>query len=578
MTGSSRRTFLKSSGALVGIAAAATSCAKAEDTLPSETNGEGAMSTQSAERLSDVTFTSDERAQMADTLEGRLETLRQLRSVDKPNDLAPALTFDPRLPGKAYNTDQPDNVSLTPIASRTEPEPQPDDIPFASVAQLGKWLATGDITSRQLTEIYLDRIETHGPKLECFITVLSERALAEADAMDAELAAGQSRGPLHGIPYAVKDLFDATGGKTTWGAAPYQDRPSAGDAAIVRRLKEAGAVLLGKTTCGALAYGDVWFGGTTRNPWNTAEGSSGSSAGSASATAAGLCAFAIGTETLGSLVSPSDRCGVNALRPTFGRVSRAGGMALCWSLDKAGPMTRSVEDLALVMSVINGYDSNDAGSIHTGFHYDSGTDMSGLQLGFDETWLEAASDVEKSAIEAAKSLGARLRPFRLPDLPAGPLIEQLLAEAAAAFEELTLSNRDDEMVWQDDEAWPNTFRAARFISAIDLIQIDRLRRKWMRAMDQAFSGLDVVIGPNFTSGMLTPTNYTGHPCLVMRAGFSEQKTRPMFDDKTPANEETARVPTAISLWAPLFEEGPMLAFGRALEAELGVAGERPPLS
>ena len=567
---------MKASVALAGLGATA-GCAGAQEQDEMNISDDAApLSSEPAERLFGIENTPDERAQMADTLEARLDVLRQLRGVDKPNTLAPALTFDPRLPGQTYDTQPAPALELAPVPAG--PKPGPRAIPFASAKQIGRWIASGVITSRLVTETFLDRIDALDSQLHAFITVTRERALAEADAMDAELRAGKRRGPLHGVPYALKDLFDAEGAPTTWGAAPYKDTPPAStDCTIVRKLKEAGAVLLGKTTCGALAYGDIWFDGITRNPWNTSEGSSGSSAGSASAVAAGLCAFAIGTETLGSLVSPSERCGGAALRPTFGRVSRAGGMALCWSLDKAGPMARSVEDLAIVMSAINGADPGDASSLDTTFNYSHSLDLSGVRLGIVGSPDDFA-DHERAAIDAAKSLGAETGVFTLPELPQAPLVQQLFAEAASAFEDLTLSGADDELVWQDADAWPNTFRAARFLSAVDLMQIDRLRRLWMEKLHEAFETFDVVIGPSFSSGMLTPTNFTGHPCLVMRAGFREQATRAFFNADKPLNEEVTEVPGSISLWAPLFGEGPMLAFGRQLEAALGVADRSPELT
>lgn len=531
--------------------------------------------TPGAERLAGVTYTEAQRAQMAGALEQQLQAVQTLRAFSKPNALAPAAVFDPRLPGRVYPTGAEGGVSVRPISLGAKPSE--DDIAFATIAEIGMWLRARVITCRHVTDVFLSRIERLNPVLFAYISVMPDRAQAEAAAMDAEIAAGQWRGPLHGIPYGLKDLFDANGAPVTWGAEPYQNQQPRGDAAIVRRLKEAGAILLGKTSCGALAYGDIWFGGTTRNPFDPREGSSGSSAGSASAVAAGLATFAIGTETLGSLVSPSMRCGTTALRPTFGRVSRAGGMALCWSLDKVGPMTRAVADCALVLATLNGHDPDDAGSIASGFAFEGGKGAAGLRLGFDPAWLEAASPAEKLAMEAAKDLGATIGEFRRPDLPAEPLTLQLLAEAAAAFEELTLSGRDAELSWQADAAWPNTFRAARFITAIDLIQADRLRRRWMEALDAAFQPFDVVIGPSFSSDLLVATNFTGHPSLVMRAGFDETRPRSLFDTETEPDAAPARTPVGISLWSPLFREAGMLAFGEALEASLGVAAERPVL-
>jgi Asp-tRNA(Asn)/Glu-tRNA(Gln) amidotransferase A subunit family amidase len=569
----SRRDILRGAGvSLAGLAVAACSGEKAP---PATADGISTRTIHDAEELAGISYTDAEREQMVSDLEARLDILKQLRSVEKPNALAPATVFEPRLPGVNYGITPTSKVTVSPTGPAARPTD--DDIAFATLTQLATWLGAGSLSSRELTDIYLKRIGLIAPRLECFVTVMADRARREADAMDAERAAGSVRGPLHGIPYALKDLFDADGSPTTWGAAPFRNQASHGDSTIVRRLGEAGAILLGKTTCGALAYGDVWFGGVTRNPFDPREGSSGSSAGSASATAAGLCAFAIGTETLGSLVSPSMRCGTTALRPTFGRVSRAGGMALCWSLDKAGPIARSVEDCALVLDALNAFDPADAGSIAAGFTYDYRTPISGLRLGIDSAWLEEATDTERAAIETAKGLGATLVDFKRPDLASDPLSLQLTAEAAAAFEDLTLSGRDDELTWQDPEAWPNSFRGARFISAVDLIQVDRLRRMWMLAMHEAFDGVDVVIGPSYSSRMLTPTNFTGHPCLVMRCGFDETTPRTLFDAEANPDAPTARTPVAISLWAPLFREGPMLAFGRALESALNVASERPAL-
>lgn len=570
-----RRNLLKAGAAGLGGLAALSGRSAAQE-------GEEAAMTPdtliNAEKVAGVSFTAAEREQMVSTIEDQLSAIQQLRAFEKPNDLAPAQTFDPRLPGVTYQTHLGRNAL---IPSRVEARPLPSDdadIAFAPVSQLADWIRRGLVTSRQLTDIYLARIDEIDPKLHAWITVMPERARAEADAMDAEIRAGRYRGPLHGIPYGLKDLFDAAGAKTTWGAKPYSDGDvKSADSTVVRKLASAGAVLLGKTTCGALAYGDIWFDEVTRNPFDPREGSSGSSAGSASSVAAGLCGFAIGTETLGSLVSPSHRCGGSALRPTFGRVSRAGGMALCWSLDKVGPMARSVEDLAYVLQAISGYDAADPSSLEAGFSYAPMEDVSGLKLGFDETWRENATEAELEAFDIALSLGAEIVPFKTPDLPQSPLPQQLLAEAAAAFEALTLNDLDDEMVWQEDAAWPNSFRAARFLTAADIINVDRLRRRWMQAMHQAFEGVDLVIGPNFASGLLTPTNFTGHPCLVMRAGFQETRPRTIFGAPSDPDAPPAQTPVAISLWAPLFQEAKLLAFGAVLERELGVAATRPDL-
>ena len=573
MKKNTRRDLLKIGAAgLTGLAAAGRASAQEE--------GAGTMTPAriaEAEKLAGVAYTEAEREQMIPTIEDQLTAIQQLRAFEKPNSLAPAQTFDPRLPGKTYPTGTESTLRTADLPQRPVPADEAD-IAFAPVAQQAAWIKAGLLTSRQLTDIYLARIERLDPTLHAWITVMPDRARAEADAADAEIASGFYRGPLHGIPYGLKDLFDAKGAATTWGAAPYKNTPVKDeDCTIVQKLAGAGAVLLGKTTCGALAYGDIWFGEVTRNPFDPREGSSGSSAGSASSVAGGLCAFAIGTETLGSLVSPSHRCGGSALRPTFGRVSRAGGMALCWSLDKVGPMARSVEDLAMVMWALNGHDSADASSLATSFSYAPMSDFSGLKLGFNEAWRENATEAELTAFDRALALGAEVVEFKLPELPSAPLVQQLLAEAAAAFEELTLSGQGDLMVWQEEAAWPNSFRAIRFLTGVDLIQIDRLRRRWMQDMEAAFEGVDLVIGPNFASGMLTPTNFTGHPCLVMRAGFQETRPRTIFGAEQAPDAAPAQTPVAVSLWAPLFEEAKLLAFGAALEQELGVADTRPVL-
>ena len=541
---------------------------------------------EAAERLVGVTYTREERELMVDNLDGQIEAARARRALTFENRVPPASRFDPRLPG--FRPPPPQ----APIRrSTTGPGPLPDsdeDIAYAPVTSLSQWIARGDLTSRRLTEIYLARIEAHAERLECFVTVTPELARAQADAADALLKAGTRLGPLHGIPYGLKDLFDTTDILTTWGATPYRDRTPDGDARVVELLRAAGAVLLGKTTLGALAYGEVWFAGKTRNPWNPDEGSSGSSAGSASATAAGLCAFSIGTETLGSITAPSQRCGTTGLRPTFGRVSRAGGMALCWSLDKVGPICRSVEDCALVLAAINGPDPADRGSIGASFNFDGTGKPNGLRLGYLPATFEdeGATEVDRAALEAARRLGVEVVEIALPDLPYQSLMSMLFAEAAAAFEELTLTDRDDELVRQDKGAWPNAFRQARFLSAVDHVQLDRLRYRVMEALDGAFRGVDAMIGPWATGPMLVATNFTGHPCLHLRAGFLDSPTRgdPSLEggklDIGSVGDDTKQheVPHGISLWGPLFDEGRLLNLGIALEADLGVAGRRPDLS
>jgi len=540
-----------------------------------------------AEKLMGIEYTPHERDFMVDNLEGQIKAAQAQREVVFPNSQPPATTFDPRLPGKVIPTEQKPFVR-----SDNDPGPLPEadeDIAYAPLTALSEWLRTGQISSRRLTEIYLKRLKTFGPQLKCVVTLTEELALQQADAADEKLRAGTYLGPLHGVPYGLKDLFDTQGIATTWGAAPYRTRVAERDARIVELLRDAGAVLIAKTTLGALAFGDIWFDGTTRNPWNPAEGASGSSAGSASTTAAGLVGFSIGTETLGSITSPSQRCGTTGLRPTFGRVSRSGAMALCWSLDKIGPICRSVEDTALVLQAINGHDPADLSSGDVPFNFDATRPVKGLRVGYIPSSFEAedATDVDRAALEAAGRLGVELVEISLPELPYMSLMNILFAEAAAAFEELTLSDRDDELVRQDVGAWPNLFRKARFMSAVDHVQLDRLRYQTMQALDKVFSDVDTMIGPFKIDDMLVATNFTGHPCLLMRAGFVRSKSRgaaSLGDGKLTAGEETPEdeivydVPHGISLWGRLYDEGLLCNMGLALEAELDVWSRRPPLA
>jgi Asp-tRNA(Asn)/Glu-tRNA(Gln) amidotransferase A subunit family amidase len=378
------------------------------------------------------------------------------------------------------------------------------------------------------------------------ITLTEDLALAEARQADKEIAEGHYRGLLHGIPYGIKDLFAVKGYKTTWGAEPYKDQVIDTDAAVVIKLREAGAVLMAKLSLGALAWGDVWFGGKTRNPWNTEQGSSGSSAGSAAATAAGLVPYAIGTETWGSIVSPSTRCGTSGLRPTFGRVSRSGAMALSWSMDKIGPICRSVEDCAIVFNAIYGPDGLDQSVVDAPFVYSHHQDLKKLKIGY----LKAAFDKEdenikndQKTLDKLAELGFELTEVSLPDMPVGALSFILSPEAAAAFDELTRSNRDDLMVRQRRSAWPNTFRAARFIPAVEYIQANRLRYRLIQEMQKVMAAVDLFVTPSFGGNTLLLTNLTGHPCVVLPNGFDEKGS-----------------PASISFIGNLYEEGSLLAF------------------
>ncbi|MDR0807575.1 MAG: amidase [Gemmobacter sp.] len=534
-----------------------------------------------AEKLLGIAYTARERAQMAGNLDGQIASSVTRRGVSLANSEPMATLFDPRLPGFVMPAST-GGLRFSDVPAAVLPDSD-KDIAFAPVTRLSGWIARGQLSSRRLTEIYLARIAVIGPRLECFAAVVPERALAEADAADALLRGGVNLGPLHGIPYGLKDVFDTRGIVTGWGAEPYRDRVPATDAVIVGRLRAAGAVLLGKTTVGALAYNDIWYGGVTRNPWNLNEGSSGSSAGSASATAAGLCGFSIGTETLGSITSPSQRCGTTGLRPTFGRVPRAGAMTLCWTLDKIGPICRSVEDTAMVLAALNGAHPDDRGSIDALFGFDATRGIKGLRVGFLPEAFEEATEIDHAALTAARSLGVEMVELKIADLPYGALMNIVYAEAAAAFEELTLSGQDDLLTWQEDGAWPNTFRKARFLSAVDHIQLDRLRYRVMQAMDELFAQTDLVIGPFMTGPMLVASNFTGHPCLHLRAGFEDIGTRgkatlgsgALTGPSVIDGERIFTVPQGISVWGRLFDEATVLNFGLALEERLGVSERRP---
>jgi Asp-tRNA(Asn)/Glu-tRNA(Gln) amidotransferase A subunit family amidase len=529
----------------------------------------------SAAKLAGVSYTQSEYSLMQGMIGEQIVLASRRRAVLLPPDLPPATRFDPRLPG--FTMPDPGALRVP-----EDPRPLPDDdtdIAFAPVAALAHWIGTRQLSCLRLTEIYLQRIERHNPQLLCY-TLLNPEAREHAAALDAMLAEGNHLGPLHGIPYPCKDIIDTAGIITDWGAEPYRGRTPETDAAVVSRLRTAGAVLLGKSTVGALAYRDLWYGGRTANPWNTREGSSGSSAGSASATAAGLCAFSLGTETLGSIVSPSTRCGTVGLRPSFGRVARSGAMALCPSLDKIGPICRAVEDTALVLAAINGADLGDFASIAAPFGGDIAAPVSGLRLGWfpADFTAEGAEAADRASLDAAAALGADLVPLERPDLPYDSLVSILMAEAAASFEPLTLSDRDDMLSWQDADAWPNQFRAARFLSAVDHVQLDRFRRLVMQEMDRLFGQVDAILGPSLTGPMLVITNFTGHPCLSLPDGFVELPSRGedrLAGTGAAPDDGPHRVPRSISIWGRLFDEATPLRLGRALQARLAL-DLRPP--
>ena len=511
------------------------------------------------EKLVGLEFSEDERTLMSKNLERYRKLYEQLRTLPLDNSVAPALAFDPRLPGMSFPTE---HQAL--VQGDAPPPPARDDrdrLAFATVTQLAQLIQSRQISSLELTQLYLDRLGRYDSDLHCVVTLTEELALAQARHADEEIAAGRYRGPLHGIPWGAKDLLATKGIPTTWGAEPYQEQVPDHDAAVVQRLEAAGAVLVAKLTMGALAWGDVWFGGKTRNPWEVNEGSSGSSAGSGSATAAGLVGFSIGTETWGSITSPSTVCGVTGLRPTFGRVSRHGAMALSWSMDKIGPMCRSVEDCALVFDAVYGPDGRDGSVADLPFNWNGRANVSGLRVGYVKNLFDEAHDskaYDDRALETLRSLGINLIPISLPDYPIEAMSFILHAEAAAAFDELTRSGRDDLLARQGEDAWPNVFRTARLISAVEYIQANRLRRLVMEAMAAMMEPIDVYVVPTDDDRNSLLTNLTGHPAVVVPSGFTERNT-----------------PTSISFIGKLYNEAATLTVAKAFQDATDYHLKRP---
>ena len=537
-----------------------------------------------SEKLVRVSLTQAEQRQAAQNWRQAMAPLYERRTgprkVALEPTLAPATQWNPMLPGMPP---PPQHDHFVPAPAAFVPLPKSDDdIAFASVAQLSRWIHARQLTSERLTTIYLDRLQRFNPTLRCVITLTKDQALAQAKQADREIAGGRYRGPLHGIPWGAKDLLDTANIPTTYGAEPFRNRVPSADAVVVQRLTAAGAVLVAKLSMGALALNDIWFGGQTMNPWLLEEGSSGSSAGPGAATAAGLVGFAIGSETGGSIVSPSMRCGVTGLRPTFGRVPRTGAMTLCWSLDKLGPMARSVEDTMLVLRSISGPDPGDLASVPSHLDYNAALPVKGIRIGYIPAWLAEApaTDVDRAAIDQVKKLGMEPVPVSLPNWPYDSLDLILFAEAAAAFEELTLSHGLDQLKAQVPDAWPNSFRQARFLSAVDFVQADRLRRKVAQQMMEIFSKVDMLLVPSLRDEMLTLTNFTGHPSLTLRAGFvqvSEARSDWAPDPKHPLPKfnPPRRVPHGVTLIGKLFDEGMLGRVGVALERAFNVASERP---
>ena len=536
-----------------------------------------------AERLAQVELTGTERAIAADSWRVTMAPLYEQRTGPRRVVLEPTLA-----PWSRYHSLLPDHEPPPQrgfIRSHVDPSPLPrhdEDLAFASLTQLSRWIEQRELTSERLTELYLQRLKQFDSKLRCVITLTRELALTQAKRADAEIVAGKYRGPLHGIPWGAKDLLDTAGIPTTYGAEPFRNRIPEVDAVVVKRLHDAGAVLVAKLSMGALALNDIWFGGQTMNPWLLEEGSSGSSAGPGAATAAGLVGFAIGSETGGSIISPAMRCGITGLRPTYGRVPRTGAMTLCWSLDKLGPMTRTVEDALLVLQAISGPDPGDVSSVPSHLDFDSNAPVQGLRVGYFPAWMKEnpATEVDRAALEILPELGMVPVEVALPSWPYGTLNLILFAEAAAAFEELTLSHGDRQLKVQTPDAWPNLFRQARFLSAVDFVQTDRFRRKVAEAMAHIFSEVDLLLVPSLRDEILTITNCTGHPSLTLRAGFVEVSQArsdwaPDTHNPLPRFSPPRRVPHGVTLIGRLFDEGTLGLVGQALERAFGVADQRP---
>jgi Asp-tRNA(Asn)/Glu-tRNA(Gln) amidotransferase A subunit family amidase len=502
------------------------------------------------------------------------------RKLEIESTIAPATRWDPMLPG-IHTMPTRDHF----VRSERDPGPLPakdEDIAFAPVTKLSRWVERRELTSERLTNIYLDRIARFDSKLRSVITLTRDLALQQAKAADEEIAAGKYRGPLHGIPWGGKDLLDTAGIRTTWGAEIFEHRVPEKDAAVVKRLHEAGAVMLAKLSLGALASNDIWFGGQTMNPWLLEEGSSGSSAGPGAATAAALVGFSIGSETGGSIIAPTMRCGLTGLRPTFGRVPRTGAMTLCWSLDKLGPMARCVEDTMLVLHAISGQDAGDFASLPSKLEFDASRTVQGLRVGYFPAWEKDkwATDVDRAAVETARKLGMVPVEVSLPDWPYDSLNIILFAEAGASFEEITLNHDIDKLKMQTPDAWPNMFRQSRFLSAVDLVQADRLRRKVAIEMERLVNQVDLLLVPSLRDEMLVITNATGHPSLTLRAGFVEVGEARSDWAPDPANplpkfSPPRRVPHGVTLIGRLFDEGTIASAGLALERAFGVVNERP---
>lgn len=501
----------------------------------------------SAEKIIGLQFNEAKRESLLGDVQDQLKNFQNLRNVPLSNSVVPSMLFNPIPFGMTFEKKK--NV-FNPLGTKNIPVPNDlNDLAFASIGDLSTLIKSRKISSEQLTRMYLERIKKYNPMLQCVITITESLAIAQAQRADKEIAKGKYRGPLHGIPYGAKDLLSTKKYPTTWGSVPFKDQIIDEDATVIKKLEETGAVLIAKTAMGELAWGDVWFGGKSKNPWDTTQGSSGSSAGSASGTAAGLFVFAIGSETYGSIVSPSTRCGTTGLRPTYGRVSRYGAMALSWSMDKLGPICRTVEDCALVFNTIYGIDEKDQTVYDLPFVYEpKKTDLRKLRIGYLKSDFDSSKfwkSFNDSVLVVLQKLGATLIPVELPKFPVGDISIMLSAESAAAFDDLTRSGKDDLLVRQIKNAWPNSFRSSRFIPAVEYIQASRVRQLLIQEMKKVMDKIDVYIGPSLEGSSLLLTNLTGHPCVVVPSGFTEKGT-----------------PVSITFTGRLFDEGTVLSVAK----------------
>jgi len=521
---------------------------------------------EAAEKLAGLSFSPQERELMLEGLRGNLDRFESIRSLKLENSTIPSVVFDPQIGGKKA----PVLEGKTAIEWLPESLDRPttdEDLAFLTVPELSSLLKNRKVTSVELTELYLDRLRKYDPVLECVVTLTEERARRQARAADAEMDSGNWRGPLHGVPWGAKDLLSVSGYPTTWGAMPYKDQVLDTDAEVVQRLDDAGAVLIAKLTLGALAMGDVWFGGKTKNPWNLERGSSGSSAGPGSAVAGGLVGFAIGSETLGSIVSPSTRNGVTGLRPTFGRVSRNGAMTLSWTMDKLGPMCRSAEGCALVFSAIHGHDPTEPTTLTTEFSWPSNRSEMDLRVGVLSEGFESEED--RAVLDVLRDAGIRFRDVSFPEMDTSGMLLMLSVEAAAAFDDLTRSNRDDLLVRQDRGAWPNSFRKAQMIPAVEYVNASRARTVLMKEMHEMFEHIDVLVTPTFGNAGLRITNLTGHPCVTMPHHFAELEDAP---------ESDRRNPSSITIIGGLYRDEAVLSLAALYQSRTEFHRLRPPIS